>query len=206
MYVLCELTKAYSLIGNNDSAYRNAHYLLDIYENHNLDDSNIYYIAIATCGDCLLNQGMLKEAIPYLSESLEILSNLNLEHSLDYAITQTGLGKALLLTGQGKKAKETLENSYLILKHSKDSYDKRYLIECMDYLLQACYVVGDTITAIDLNKEAISFFDEENIEKRKCTDYQSSNDCGTLSQQVANRAFLQVGQATSEDKKVLGYI
>ena len=33
-----------------------------------------------------------------------------------------------------------------------------------------------------------------------------SNHCRTLSQQVADRAVLQMGQATSEDKKVLGYV
>lgn len=165
IFILSDVINAYSSIGDYDSAYTNACVLLDTYKALNLDDSNIYYTAIATCGDCLLNQGKYEESLPYLLESLRILSKMNLENSLDYSIILAGLGRAQLLTGDAGKGKETLEKSYFQLKHSTDTYDKRYLIQCMDYLSQANYVVGDTITAIKMNKEAISLFEEGKAEK-----------------------------------------
>ena len=164
-YVLSDMINAYSSKGDYISAYNIACNLLDICKLEEFNDSNIYYTAIATCGDCLLTQGKFQESIPYLSESLDILSNLDLEKSSDYAITMAGLGRAQLLTGERKKAKETLERSYSLLKHITDPYDKRYLIECMDYLSQANYAVGDTLISIDLSKEAIALFENGNAEK-----------------------------------------
>lgn len=164
-YVLSDMINAYSAKGDYHSAYRDACKLLDIYKTENLSDLNIYYTAVATCGDYLLNQGKHWESIPFLSECLGILSKMNLENSSDYAVTLAGLGRAQLLTGEGEKAKEALERSYSLLKQITDPYDKRYLIQCMDYLSQAYFVKGDTLTSIDLNKEAIALFESENIEK-----------------------------------------
>ena len=164
-YVLSDMVNAYSSTGDYLSAYNNASRLLDIYKVQGLNDTTIYYTAIATCGDCLLNQGKYQESIPFLSESLNILSNMNLEETSDYAITLAGLGRAQLLIGERKKAKETLERSYSLLRQITDSYDIRYLIQCMDYLSQANFVEGDTLTSINLNDEAIKLFECGNIEK-----------------------------------------
>lgn len=164
-YVLSDMVNAYSSTGDYISAYNNASRLLDIYKVQGLNDTTIYYTAIATCGDCLLNQGKYQESIPFLAESIDILSNMNLEKSSDYAITLAGLGRAQLLTGERKKAKETLERSYSLLREITDSYDIRYLIQCMDYLSQANFVEGDTLASINLNDEAIKLFECGNIEK-----------------------------------------
>lgn len=164
-YVLSDLVNAYSSKGDYISAYNNARKLLDICKKEGLNDTNVYYVAIATCGDYLLTHGKNQESIPFLSESLDILSKMDLENSSDYAITLAGLGRAQLLTGEGKKAKEALERSYSLLKQTTDPYDKRYLIQCMDYLSQANFVVGDTLTSIDLSKEAIELFESGNTEK-----------------------------------------
>ena len=164
-YILSDMVSAYSTTGDYLSAYSNASKLLDIYKVQSINDTTIYYTAIATCGDYLLNQGKYKESIPYLSESLEILSNMNLEKSSDYAVTLSGLGRAQLLIGEKKKAKETLEHSYFLLRSITDSFDKRYLIQCMDYLSQANFANGDTLASVNLNKEAIALFESETVEK-----------------------------------------
>jgi CHAT domain-containing protein len=164
-YVLSDMINAYSAKGDYHSAYIDACKVLDIYKTENLTDSNIYYTAVATCGDYLLNQGKYQESIPFLSESLGILSKMDLENSSDYAITLAGLGRAQLLTGEREKAKEALERSYSLLKQIIDPYDKRYLIQCMDYLSQANFIVGDTLTSIDLSKEAIALFENGNADK-----------------------------------------
>ena len=164
-YILGDMVNAYSSTGDYLSAYNYASKLLYIYKVQGLNDTIIYYTAISTCGDYLLNQGKYKESIPYLSESLDILSTMNLEKSLDYAITLSGLGRAQLLTGERRKAKEALEHSYFLLRSITDSYDKRYLIECMDHLSQANFVEGDTLASVKLNKDAITLFESGNIEK-----------------------------------------
>lgn len=164
-YVLSDMINAYTSKGDYISAYSSACKFLDLYETQGLNDANIYYTAIATCGDYLLTHGKYQESIPFLSESLDILSNMDLEKSSDYAITLAGLGRAQLLTGERKKAKETLERSYSLFRQITDSYDIRYLIQCMDYLSQANFVEGDTLTSVNLNNEAITLFESENIEK-----------------------------------------
>lgn len=164
-FSLCDVICAYYSAGDYNSAYNKALLLLDIYNTLALDNTNIYYIAISACGGCLIKFGKYEESIHYLLESLEILAKMNLENSLDYGICLGELGEAQLMTGDSRKAKETLEKSYSLFVHSSEPYDKRDLIQCLNILSQANYVLGDTITAINLAKKAIALFEDEGIEK-----------------------------------------
>ena len=164
-FVLCDLINAYNSIGDVDSAYTNAFQLLNICKFHNVREFSIYYLALSTCCDYLLHNGKYEEAISCLSESQEILSDNQMENTLEYAITLYGLGRVKLLTGNIEDSRELLEKSYLLFQGIATEYSKGYLVECMDYLSQAIFSAGDTVQAINLNKEAISFFEDGQLEK-----------------------------------------
>ena len=164
-YVLGGLVNTYSATGDYDSAYTNACNLLDICKRLGLEGSGTYYAGIATCGGYLFNTGKYDEAESYLSESLEILSKNGMENTLDYAVTQTELGWVHLMAGDVGEAKESLERSYLLFAGLPDDYDKGFLAQCMNYLSQAEYLMGDTVAAITLCKDAIAVF--ENGETRQ---------------------------------------
>ena len=159
LYVLSDIINVYFSTGDSETAYTLALQLLNISKEIKLDDPGVTYTGLSVCGDYLVNQGKFNEAIPYLSQSLEILTNQELESTVDYAVILAELGCAKLYTHNTANAKKLLEKSYSLLLNTSDYYDEYYLIQCMNHLSQANFVEKDTSAAITICKEAISFMD-----------------------------------------------
>ncbi len=164
-FLLADQVSAHSQIGDLHSAYTIANQVLDICKSQNIDDFNLCYTANLACGDYMLNDNKYAESIPFWSESLRLLSANGMDTSPECAIVLNGLGLSHLLTGDVVNAKNELEKSYLLLKQTREEYDKIHLAESMDYLSQAYFILGDTISAVKLNEEAIAFFENGDVEK-----------------------------------------
>ena len=170
-YVYALSNMVFSCYSSNisiDSTFSSAQEIVDIFSASTLSsvgDSSIYYIANSICADFYIKQGNFKEAIPYLSESLVIITNSSFGNELVRAVQLLKLGRAELLTGKVRNAKALLEESYTLFKNATSTYDRRYAIECLNNLSGANFLTGDTIASINNSKEGISIFENENIDK-----------------------------------------